>query len=133
MRYGMRNIIMTLVLSPLGFGCNFHEDKTDGQDSTTTPTTVDPAKLGFAEVRAAVFQPKCFSCHSAAGGNSAGLNLESFASASERLSTIRKRAVEQKNMPLGGSLSSDQLATLSAWIDAGGPEMASTPAALDDY
>jgi len=110
-------------------GCNFHEDKTD---ATPEPTlTVDPATLGYAEVRAQVFEKHCVNCHlgSAAFG---GLSLGAFATTKARADEIKARVLSASpTMPPGGAIPGDAAAVLRAWLDAGAPEKGAA-AALDD-
>ncbi len=81
--------------------------------------------VDFATVKAQVFQPYCIRCHSAAGGNSTGVNLETFASVSGRTSGI-KAAVDSGFMPRNGTLPASAKGLLNAWFQAGSPEFATT-------
>ncbi len=107
-------------------GCNYYDEKDSGDDdSSGTTTPVDGTKLAFTDVVDDVFKPKCFTCHSNSGGSSGGLNTESYAAVKAKAAVIMSRAIESKDMPLGGSLSSDQYAKLKAWLEAGANETVS--------
>ena len=78
----------------------------------------------FVNVKAQFFQPHCMRCHSDAGGNRAGVNLETYANVSRFLSRAQS-AVNAGSMPPAGPLSADRKSILNDWIAAGAPEFAS--------
>ena len=77
--------------------------------------------VDFATVKAQVFEPYCIRCHSAAGGNTAGVNLEAYANVFTQLSRITG-AVNSSFMPKNGVLPSGAKSLLNAWAQAGAPE-----------
>lgn len=79
------------------------------------------ASLDFAGVKARIFGVYCTRCHSQAGGNKAGINLETFANVSKNINLVKK-AVNTSFMPPSRPLPSGDLNFLNAWIQAGAPE-----------
>lgn len=111
--------------------CNYYDEK-DTDDDAAAPEEagpVDVAKLSYDSIVADVLKPKCFSCHSNAGGSSGGLNTESYSAVKSKLSVMIDRAITRKDMPIGGALSTSQFDKLKAWLEAGAPE---TATALSD-
>ncbi len=112
-------------LIPALASCNYSVSKTPENSPATSggggvaATTVP----GFDTVNTQVIKPKCATCHSAAGGNRAGVNLETYATIKSQLSTIRS-AVAGNFMPPAsrGPLSAADKALLLLWIDSGGPQ-----------
>lgn len=85
-----------------------------GQDPVKTP--------GFAKISEIFANNRCLQCHSNAGGNSAGINLETYASAFPNAAGI-KSAVNSGFMPLGGpEVGEESKKLIAAWVDAGAPE-----------
>ncbi len=86
------------------------------QDSTAAVVT-------YEEVRAAVFAPRCISCH---GGNfsAAGLDLTNYSGASSWANQIRA-AVASNRMPLAPNppLSDADKELVFAWVDGGALEV----------
>lgn len=101
--------------------CNFNEQKTDTDDTVTEITEAD---LNYANVNTKVISPYCLSCHSPAGGNRAGVNLEGYANVIARLDRVEGTVLVEGSMPPSGSpaVSAGAAALLKAWIDAGAPE-----------
>ena len=84
--------------------------------------SVNPAAVNYAFVNANIFQPHCVSCHSNAGGNPGGVNLETYANVVTHLSDIRDQ-VNTNQMPKGGPpLTDTQKTILNDWISLGAPE-----------
>ncbi len=119
----MKKLFIVLGIFLIGCGYNNTQIPADAQPlGNDGLSQVDPANLDFATVRAQVFQPHCFQCHSQAGGNRAGVNLESYANVNSRLATIQN-AVNSGAMPPSGSLPTATRALLNNWIQAGAPEI----------
>lgn len=86
----------------------------DKQDPVKTP--------GFTKIAEIFANNRCLQCHSAAGGNSGGINLETYASTFPNAGAI-KSAVFGNFMPQGGPpLSQNDKDLVTAWVDAGAPE-----------
>lgn len=89
------------------------------------PTPIpDPGDCGdeitFAKIKNEVFVPKCFNCHGN-GASAGGINLETYASTRPSAFQI-KSSVESGRMPRGDTLTAEQKAMVSAWVDNGAPE-----------
>lgn len=91
----------------------------------TPPVAAPPAPAGpvFAEVFTQVIGPRCAGCHSEAGGNRGGVNLETFANVKSELAAIDE-AVATGFMPprRSGPLTPEQKDLLARWIAAGAPQ-----------
>lgn len=108
----------TLMMVGVVFGC------ARGPASVTTPQGEkplnDPNKPTFTEVFGQVIGPKCATCHSAAGGNRGGVNLETFDGVKANISMI-KDAVAAGWMPprSQAALSGAEKDLVLRWIDQG--------------
>ena len=69
-----------------------------------------------------VLRARCVSCHSNAGGNLGGTNLETYASVRAKLNRVLYRSTEMKDMPPRRPLNDLEQALLKEWADAGAPE-----------
>lgn len=93
---------------------------------TPTPAPApQPSITTYQTVNSQIFQPYCFSCHSAAGGNRAGVNLETYANVMKNISGV-KSTINSGSMPRGTTLTSAQKNLVLAWIAAGAPQTAPT-------
>ncbi|NJL24846.1 MAG: hypothetical protein HC902_06540 [Calothrix sp. SM1_5_4] len=79
------------------------------------------AAVNFETVKRVVFQNYCFRCHSTAGGNRGGVNLETYANVRPILAEI-KWQVETGNMPADGPMPVSEQNLLLQWIADGAPE-----------
>lgn len=116
----MRKLILLLILS----GCGYNNTKlpTDAAPSQGSGGTNGPeAVLDFATVKAQVFQNNCIRCHSLAGGNKAGVNLENYSSVKPLAQSILS-AVNSGFMPPSGTLPSAAKTLLTNWVQAGALE-----------
>lgn len=112
-----------LITAAFGFfaeGCSYRINKDSGSLGSLAFSRAQLDSISYQEVKNKVFIPKCIACH----GNSGGVNLESYSSASSHLNQISQSALIDKSMPKSGSemLTSEEYMILAAWIKAGGPE-----------
>lgn len=77
--------------------------------------------VDYAFVLQNVISPKCLACHSAAGGNQGGTNLETLKSIRALMSRISYRSIERRDMPPTG-LGDRDVTILKNWIEQGAPE-----------
>ncbi|HEY8270678.1 MAG TPA: cytochrome c [Pseudobdellovibrionaceae bacterium] len=100
--------------------CNSYKSKVESQPEDT----VAPSSIDYAFVNDKVFQPKCFQCHSLAGGNKGGVNLESYDNVLVNLADIQIDIFTEDSMPplsRGGPLGAYEKNVLKMWLDAGAP------------
>lgn len=84
-------------------------------------------KLGFEVVQSILQSNRCLDCHSAAGGNRANVNLETYTSTKSQADSILS-TTKSGAMPLGGPKISDKdFGILEAWVAAGAPEVSELP------
>lgn len=99
--------------------------------SPTPPAVVNPppqpSGTNYQTVNSQVLQPYCLSCHSAAGGNRAGINLESYSNVLKNITAV-KSTINSGSMPRGTTLSASQKKLILDWIAAGAPQTAAKTA-----
>lgn len=118
----MLRISLLVLVTNLFLSCNFETEKTVAD---TSAGSVDKTLLTYANVNTNIMQPKCISCHSAAGGNGGGVNLETYATVKAASAKIKSVTVDgTPRMPPGGPLNSTLKELLGNWITAGAPETA---------
>jgi uncharacterized membrane protein len=88
---------------------------------TPAPVPSEPEMLNYQLVDQQVLRPRCIGCHSEAGGNRGGINLESFENVFKEKGFI-KDAVVSGVMPPRRPLSDEQKRVLLNWIDQGAPK-----------
>ncbi|TAD85983.1 MAG: hypothetical protein EAY75_09865 [Bacteroidetes bacterium] len=113
--------LAAILLGSSQMGCS----KNSGADPAPTPTP-DPTCVGAAPTFAAnvlpLIQTRCATgsgCHGTGSGNSGG-PLTTHAQISAKASTIRSQ-VNSGAMPIGGTLTAAQKATIVCWINGGSP------------
>lgn len=78
---------------------------------------VDPcATITFAINVKPIIDNNCIQCHSTNGGQSP--NLETYNAVSANAARVKSEVVS-KDMPLGGSLTNEEIQAISCWVDAG--------------
>lgn len=65
-----------------------------------------------------IIDNNCIGCHSTAGGQSP--NLETYNGVAANASRV-KSEVESGDMPIGGTLTTEEIQAISCWVDAGAP------------
>ncbi len=113
-------------ISAFLFGCNYSLSKTPLNFQATGTGSLDQAPSGtvanYAVITSTILQPKCLECHSGAGGDAGGINLETYENVAANLGII-KSEVQSDSMPKNrAKLTVKEKEILFAWIDAGGPK-----------
>lgn len=125
------SFIGVLILVGLGAltECSFRIDKDPNNNSVPASSAAPPPSegnssviLGYYSLKARIFDPRCFSCHSASHGNKGGINLETYASTYPLVEKIREQVIIDKTMPPKGPLSESDQNLIQAWVNAGAPE-----------
>lgn len=106
-------------------GCNYNRSKLAPDGGGPTGNDFNTANMDYKSVDQSVIGPRCASCHSVAGGNQGGVNLESYASIRSLIPQIFNRALEKRDMPPSGPLSEREALMLKAWLELGAPERSS--------
>lgn len=115
--------ILSFLIATAITGCNY---SAPNPSDTSTSGTASIEKLppgtipGYQTVATGIIAPKCLGCHSAAGGNSGGINLETYNNVKAHFVAVDS-AVKSGSMPIGTSLTAKQKEVFLAWLDAGGP------------
>ena len=87
------------------------------EEEAVDPGTPDPcATITFALNVKPIIDNNCIQCHSTNGGQSP--NLETYNAVSANSARVKSEVVS-KDMPLGGSLTNDEIQAISCWVDAG--------------
>lgn len=122
------NRLAILVLCIFQWSCNY--------SLTKSPLAFRPSQAGLEQfpsgkiadfnlINSAILKPRCLECHSGAGGNDGGINLETYENVIANLGII-KDEVASSSMPKNREkLSAKEKEVLFAWIDAGGPKVPS--------
>ena len=104
------------------FGCNYNQSKVSSDKMpATTQKITSPDQLTYKLVKESVLLNACLKCHSEAGGNKGGINLENFENVFKNSHQIRIE-VAGGTMPPTGKLSEEQIKIVTDWIDAGAAE-----------
>lgn len=119
----MRFIAAFFIL--LSASCNYNHVKVAAPVGSAL-TASQISTPDFKTIQGAVLGPRCLGCHSSAGGNSGGTNLEQYGTVRSLLSRIAFRTLEKKDMPPRGALSAMEAQLLQNWIDSGAPETVAT-------
>lgn len=89
------------------------------------PLSAIPAdsEIDYNLVRNKIFKFRCFACHSNAGGNASGLNLETYFNTIDEIDDIEEVIREQEMPPPPRPfLNNIEQTTILRWIDLGAPE-----------
>ena len=116
----MNKILFVLAVTLLS-SCNYSRMKKPLQLDEGVQKISSPDEITFKMVNESVIQPMCLSCHSEAGGNRGGLNLENFENVFKNSHAIRLE-VAGATMPPRQQLSAQQIKLVTDWIDAGAHE-----------
>jgi uncharacterized membrane protein len=110
--------------------CNSYTPKDQGGqvDANTLSATTN-----FAAIQSQIIKPYCIMCHSGAGGNQGGVNLETYANVKTYADRI-KDTIVKGTMPPGRPLAKNQQEALISWIENGAPETLTleTPSVEDE-
>lgn len=79
---------------------------------------LDPcADITFSVNVKPIIDANCVSCHSTSG-QASFLNLETYAAVAASAASVKAEVVS-KDMPIGGTLTNEEIAAISCWVDAG--------------
>ena len=104
-------------------------DPTKKPDEQTSPPAnegsgtgeTQPIGVNFQIIRSQLLQTNCLKCHSASGGNKAGINLETYDNVLRNLKDVEASVVEGF-MPPRGPVSQELKDLLVKWIQLGAPQ-----------
>ncbi|MBC7715255.1 MAG: hypothetical protein H7177_18055 [Rhizobacter sp.] len=124
-------MLALLFICAIQFGCNYSLSKSPLNFQQTGGGSLEQIPAGtvvsYAVIASSILQPKCIECHSGAGGDAGGINLETYANVTGNLGII-KSEVQSDSMPKNRTkLTAKEKQILFAWIDAGGPQAGTTP------
>lgn len=121
----MRARVFGLFLAALALGgCNYSRMKDAARPNLGAAGARALGPLDFQTVQANVLGPRCYGCHLPETGNKGNSNLATYNDVRAQLGRVAFRSLETKDMPPGDPLSADEMALLTAWMDAGAPEQA---------
>ena len=97
-------LFLFILISAFASGCNYSVPKT--QNTTTTgDQSIQQIPIGtipsYQTIATSIIAPKCLGCHSSGGGNSGGVNLETYQNVEGHLPAISS-AVTSGSMPRDG-------------------------------
>lgn len=105
--------LVCLPIALFAVGCGIHQAKKKSRHEERQSVT-------FESVKTDVLGPRCVSCH-AQGNNDGGVALDSYEVAKKHAEGIHKSVFDDKSMPPGAPLTSEQNTTLKEWLDMGAP------------
>lgn len=89
---------------------------------TPVPEIPGTEKITYNNFTGALLQTKCSGCHAPGMSAAALFTLNGYSTVTANAERIRQAVIVTKRMPLTGSLSAAELASLSKWFDDGMPE-----------
>jgi uncharacterized membrane protein len=111
--FKFRNAIYFLFLMGLLTSCMENVDKVEEID----PGAPDPCEdITFSKNVKPIIDNNCVSCHSTGGGQPP--NLETYIGIRVEATSVKSEVVS-KDMPIGGSLTNEEISAISCWVDAG--------------
>lgn len=118
-------VVFTIILS----GCNYTIQKSPGANSGNQAISrLPPGTIpGYQLIASAIIAPKCLECHSSGGGNAGGVNLETYEALKNNLPSLRDEITSGRMPKNRGPLSASEKEVFLAWLDAGAPEVGSSP------
>jgi uncharacterized membrane protein len=117
--YKFNFLIGVVVTSCLFASCYYDKEEVLYPSSNVDCVTLNAT---FTSKVKPIIQAKCATsgCHNASSA-AAGVILESHSQISSKAARIKQRAVIERTMPIGFSLTDTERNTLQCWIDAGAP------------
>lgn len=86
----------------------------------TPPPAPIPVKISFEKILNQVIKTNCLKCHSEIGGNSGGVNLETYDNVFKKRIDIKSEITGNQMPPQEGTeLTADQKKLILTWIDQG--------------
>ena len=94
--------------------------KNQAEEPTPEPPPIQ--KVTYNNFAQALFQTKCSGCHAPGRPASNAFAFNGYSSVTANAERIRQAVIVTKRMPLNGSLSAEELQSLSKWFSDGMPE-----------
>jgi uncharacterized membrane protein len=112
--YKFRKVFLLLFLSVSLSACLSNVDEVEEID----PGNADPcADITFSMNVKPIIDNNCVSCHSTSG-QASFLNLETYNAVAANATKVKSEVVS-KDMPIGGTLTNEEISAISCWVDAG--------------
>lgn len=87
-----------------------------------TPPVTTPKNVTFTNFTKGLIESKCSSCHNVGRSAAAIWTYNGLSSIISNESRIRRVVLVNRSMPMGGSLTADELKSLQEWFDNKMPE-----------
>jgi uncharacterized membrane protein len=115
----MRNLktLSLIGLLSMATACNSYVAKDSGG-----PLVVGGESPDFSTIQTNILQPKCVACHSTAGGNAGGINVENYANVIHSIDQIQDSLTVKQTMPPGQPLPGGLQTLFTTWVRNGAPE-----------
>lgn len=108
-------------------GCGYYHEVSPTSGGAAQQPLNENQTLGYEVVKTILARNRCLECHSSAGGDRAGVNLETYESVKSRAGALVS-VTRSGFMPMGGpALAAADVAVLEAWNLAGAPEFSEIP------
>lgn len=120
----MKRSIVPIIFffSALLTSCNYKELKSAPNESDIPITVSELKDPDFEIVMTKVIGPKCLECHSSAGGQRGGVNLETYRSVMRSLPQVKADILDGSMPKQRRALSAEQKELILTWIEKGAPE-----------
>lgn len=105
--------------------CTFAKHKQG--DGVEAGANICSSQIDFRVIERTILAPKCFTCHGAGSGN---LNIDTYSAVQANFAKVQS-FVQSGAMPPGKPLSASEKNLLTAWQDAGLPEVSSGTGATE--
>ena len=92
------------------------------QAEELTPEPPQTQKVTYNNFAQALFQAKCSGCHGPGRPASNAFAFSGYSSVTANAERIKQAVIVTKRMPPNGSLSAEELQSLSKWFNDGMPE-----------
>ncbi len=118
------SLVALIYLDGCGYALDAIHPTTLSNDggSSSQSSTVPANQIDYAVIRTEIFAPHCYECHSLAGGNAGGINLETYLNIKSNLSDIQIDMADDSMPKDRPPLSSAEKNLLALWISQGAPE-----------
>lgn len=117
----------SLLFLLIGVGCEKehdedHDDNENQGNNVTTPPTAgfDCSTVTYSVTIKPLFDATCLACHGSNSPDGALTNYSEIKAYADN-GKLKSEVLTNKSMPIGNAYTSDRLAQVKCWLDAGAP------------
>ncbi|GGH11144.1 hypothetical protein GCM10011418_09830 [Sphingobacterium alkalisoli] len=116
------NIVVLSIIAIITAIVSCSKDQAAEPNPEPSPESVTVENVSYINFARALFESKCSSCHAAGASASGKWTFSGYTSVKNNAATIKNVVLENRTMPLGGSLTSQERELLAAWFTRNTPE-----------